>query len=94
MTGDLRPCHNPACVREVGGGALYCCGGCARAHVGGFDPDSYHSQGCDLRHAQRHGDPIRSYDEYRRRLLSDDARREALRVHKLGEVVAEIVRAW
>jgi len=51
MTERLKPCDNPACDRLTT--AMYCCRGCDLAHLGKYDPDGYHSDGCDERHADR-----------------------------------------
>lgn len=48
-----RVCGNPACRRKVGGSARYCCAGCSVAHEGKYDPDGYHSDGCDDRARER-----------------------------------------
>ena len=47
----LHPCANPACPRKTS--ALYCCGPCDVAHQGHYDPDGYHSDGCNERAVNR-----------------------------------------
>jgi hypothetical protein len=49
----LHPCGNPACIRTIAGSARYCCAGCATAHEGRYDPEGYHSTGCDDRARER-----------------------------------------
>ncbi len=54
MTGPVwAACTNPACLRKVSLASRYCCGGCADAHDGKYDPDGYHSPRCDEVAAER-----------------------------------------
>jgi hypothetical protein len=46
-------CANPACLRKVSLASRYCCRGCGVAHDAHFDPEGYHSPGCDERAAER-----------------------------------------
>lgn len=49
-----KPCENPACLRWVSRGSLYCCHGCDLAdQPPKYDPDGYHSEGCNQRAAER-----------------------------------------
>lgn len=49
----LKHCNNPACNHWTSSGAAFCCGGCAQAADGKYDPDGYHSQDCMQRHVER-----------------------------------------
>lgn len=54
MTDRLKGCDNPACGRLTSSGSMFCCAGCDRAN-GKYDPDGYHSVGCEERWAARLG---------------------------------------
>lgn len=48
----FKDCDNPACNRFTSSGAAFCCFGCSNAN-GKYDPEGYHSPGCNLRAAER-----------------------------------------
>lgn len=51
----LKACDNPACPRLTSEGSAYCCHPCSLAATPPdiFDPDGYHSDGCNHRAAER-----------------------------------------
>jgi hypothetical protein len=66
---ELRMCSNPACDRAVRANFLgqrqseYCCASCAQADRDGYEIHERgplaHSPGCDQRHHEREGLPIK-----------------------------------